>query len=84
MLKAYIYILLNWGVTITDSQLNHPYYIDDVPHAVYIAELCNEPFTAPTKDHVPTVGDTVYLNRIHPETSEIITGDWVKIISVEN
>lgn len=55
----FIYIFQTWGITLFDA----PYsYRETPPSKVMLGELCAEPRTKHSKDHIPVAGDTVFVN----------------------
>ena len=78
----YIYIFTNWGLSVTDAPFKHFLYPDAGPEAVHTAKQCTEPKNKPAKNHIPAVGDTVYVNHLI-DTANAEGGNWFVILPTE-
>jgi hypothetical protein len=78
----YIYIFANWGLSVTDAPFKHFLYPDVTPQAVYNAQQCIEPTFKHSKNHIPTIGDTVYVNHLI-DTADVNGGAWFVILPSE-
>lgn len=61
MITVFVYIFKFWGITLLDA----PYkYKPQPPEFVALGEPCNEPKTKLNINTVPSIGDTVFVNRV--------------------
>jgi hypothetical protein len=74
----YVYIFTNWGLSITNKPFKHYLHPEAVPTAIHTAAPCSEPKYKTGKDHLPVVGDTVFVNHLK-DTAEAIGGGWYVI-----
>jgi hypothetical protein len=78
----YVYIFATHGLTITNKPFKHFMHPKAAPSATHVATPCSEPKHKTAKDHLPVVGDTVYINHLK-DTAEAIGGGWYVIEPVE-
>ena len=61
MITVFVYVFKFWGVTLMDA----PYkYKPQPPEYVALGEPCNEPTNKLKIGTIPSIGDTVFVNRV--------------------
>lgn len=79
---VYLYIFKTWGLTLCNAPFNH-YLHNETAQGIFLAEETTEPKIKHSKDHYPTVGDTVCINKVGADGFTNVGKVWAVLKEVQ-